>query len=83
MYAAFWQVVVVTILDQIDRVENSVREEEDYVDDNNFLVCDDFLGLLAIESATEEQDRDDEEDGRQQFVNWLKSVHFCKDFKVF
>ena len=83
MYAAFWQVVVVTILDQIDRVENSVREEEDYVDDNNFLVCDDFLGLLAIESATEEQDRDDEDDGRQEFIRSVETVHSIESWTDF
>lgn len=53
------------------------------MNDNDPLSCEDFPGLIAIESATEEQDRDDEEDGRQQFVNWFKSVHFCQDFKVF
>ena len=45
------------------------------MDDNNFLVCDDFLGLLAIESATEEQDRDDEDDGRQEFIRSVETLH--------
>ena len=39
------------------------------MDDNNFLACDDFLGLLAIESAAEEQDRYDKHDGWQEFIS--------------
>ena len=53
------------------------------MEDDNFLVCDDFLGFLAIESAAEQQDRDDEHDGRQEFVRWVKANHFEQTFKVF
>ena len=40
-----------------DNVGDNVGEEESHVDDNNLFTCDNFLGLLAIESAAEEKDR--------------------------
>ena len=46
------------------------------MDEDNLLVCNEFLGLLAIESAAEEQNRDDENDGRQKFVRWVKLHNF-------
>ena len=58
----------ITLWDDHRCLDYDVGEEEGDVDDNNFLVCDDFLGLLAIESAAEEQDWDNEHDGRQEIV---------------
>ena len=67
----------------IGSVGNTEREEECDVDDDNLLACDDFLGLLAIESVAKEQYRDDEHDGWQEFVCWVKANHFYRTFLVF
>ena len=53
------------------------------MDDDNFLACDDFFGLLAIESAAQEKNRDDEEDGRQDFVCCVKVCRFNETSLVF
>ena len=52
------------------------------MDKNNFLPSEDCIGLLPVESATEVKQRDNEQNGRQEFVRWVELLHFIQTCNV-
>lgn len=53
------------------------------MDENNLsLPSENFLRLLAIEHTSKEQDRDDQKEGWQKFINRVEGESFVITFLV-